>query len=440
MTPAVLLRGLLRAGRTARQDALASWAAMGTPKRATTALLVFMIVAGVVLRTRDIEFPPSFTFDEHFYPPTSQHFLLGIPDLYPMHPPLSMYFGAIGHLLFDYTPLGWRFIYYCFGLQTMVIGYWVARETFQDKRAGWLAAGFMAADGFFLAYCRSALGDQLLTCLILWFMLAVVTARTWRGMLVAAVLLGVAISVKWSAAMAIIPAVAAVFVLRRAPLYTVLCFAVVPFVHAGIWMAGLWVMGHPADVVSFWHVVVKSVRGFVATGKQANPLASPAYTWIYLYHPIVTKLSLHGATTRYTSSAGNPVFWFPASLCAIGLPIATGVAALRASWRRRWFALLGASFVKPALVLALGWAAMLSMWLFALGKHMFFYHYMPSYGFVIVLLAGCAAKLERHWPGVLLGFVVVAIAVAIWFVPVWCEFPLTLVEANRRLIFHSWRP
>jgi dolichyl-phosphate-mannose--protein O-mannosyl transferase len=440
MTAPALIRGLLRAGRAATRNAIAAWVSMSTVKRASTVLLAFMITGGVILRIRGIEFPPRFTFDEPVYAPTAHHYLLGIPDLHSLHPPLSMYLGAIGHLLFGNTPPGWRFTYLCFGLQTMVVGYWLAREMFLDRRAGWLAAAFMAADGFFIAYSRSALADEMLTCLILWVMLAVVTARSWRGMLVAAAILGMAVSVKWSAAMTIIPAVAAVVVLRRAPLYSVLCFAVVPVVHAGIWMAGLWGMGHPAGVGASWNVLVTTYKALLQTGSVSNPLASPWYTWIFLYHPIVTKLSAHGATTRYVSSAGNPVFWFPAGALAIGLPLAAGVMALRARWRLRWRAAFEPSFTKPALVLALAWAAMISMWIVVLGKHMFFYHYMPSYGFAIVLLAGFAARLERRWPAVVLGFVALAVAVAIYFVPVWGELPLTLGEANRRLLFESWRP
>jgi dolichyl-phosphate-mannose--protein O-mannosyl transferase len=259
-------------------------------------------------------------------------------------------------------------------------------------------------------------------------------------MLVAAAILGLAVSVKWSAAMTIIPAVAAVVVLRRAPLYSVLCFGIVPVVHAGIWMAGLRVMGHPAGVVATWNVVVTAYKELLQTGGVSNPLASPWYTWIVLYHPIVTKLSVYGSTTRYVSSAGNPVFWFPASALAIGLPLAAGVMALRARWRLFWRETLEPSFTKPALVLALAWAAMISMWTVVLGKHMFFYHYMPSYGFALILLAGLAARLERRWPGAVLAFVALAAVVAIYFAPVWGELPLTLGEANRRLLFESWRP
>ena len=92
------------------------------------------------------------------------------------------------------------------------------------------------------------------------------------------------------------------------------------------------------------------------------------------------------------------------------------------------------------LVLATGWAALMMLFVVSMGKHSFFYHYMPSYGFAIVLLAGVVAKLERRWPRAVLGFVSLAVLMAIYFTPVWGEFSLTLAEANRRLIFLPWRP
>jgi len=134
------------------------------------------------------------------------------------------------------------------------------------------------------------------------------------------------------------------------------------------------------------------------------------------------------------------VFWFPAFLLVVGLPLARGLTAWRAAWRKYWPRFFEAEFTKAVLVLAIGWAAMLTLFVFSLGKHSFFYHYLPPYAFAIVLLAGVAAKLERRWPRAVLLFVVLSILYAIYFAPAWGEFPLTLKEANRRLIFLPWRP
>ena len=440
MMPATMVRGVADTVRAAWRDATDRWGTMGRPQRVTTLLLAFMIVGGVILRIQGIGFPPRNTFDEQFYGPTSHHFLLGIPDMHDFHPPLGKLLGAIGLLLFGYNSVGWRFMYLCFGLQTMIIAFWLAREIFASRRAGWIAAGFVAADGFFLAYSRTALVDGMLTCFILWSILAVVTARTWRGVAVAAVIVGAATSIKWSAAQTLAPAILAVLLFRRVPWQAIFLFALSPIAHFLIWMLGLRVMGHASNPSALWQVIVTAFISLHATGRYDNPLASPWYSWPALYHPIVVKLSSYGTTSRYASSAGNPVFWFPASLLAIGLPLTRGLATLQPRLRRYWASYFDAPFTKAVLVLATGWAALFMLFAVSMGKHSFFYHYQPSYGFAIVLLAGVTAKLEQRRPRAVLAFVSLALLMAIYFTPVWAEFPLTIEEANRRLIFLPWRP
>ena len=94
---------------------------MNRVERATAVLMAFMIGGGVVLRMQGIGFPPRLTFDEQFYAPTAHHYLVGVPDLHDYHPPLGKLIGAVGLLLFGYNSVGWRFMYLCFALQTMVI-------------------------------------------------------------------------------------------------------------------------------------------------------------------------------------------------------------------------------------------------------------------------------------------------------------------------------
>jgi len=440
MTPSTMVRGAAQTVRAAWRDAVEDWGAMARPQRVTTLLLAFLIVGGTILRVQGIGFPPRNTFDEQFYGPTAHHFLLGVPDLHDFHPPLGKLLGTIGLLLFGYNSVGWRYMYLCFGLQNIIIAFWLAREIFASRRAGWLAAAFVAADGFFIAYSRTALIDGMLTCFVLWSVLAAVTARTWRGVAITAILVGAATSIKWSAAQTVAPAMVALLLFNRVPRRTVFLFALSPMVHLLIWKAGLLLMGHPNSPSDLWTVLVTSFRSLRDTGTWDNPLASSWYSWPALYHPIVVKLSSHGVTSRYASSAGNPMLWFPASLLVMGLPLTRGLASSLPRWRIAWQSYFDDSFTHAILVLATGWLALFMLFAVSMGKHSFFYHYQPSYGFAIVLLAGVTARLERHCPRAVVVFLVLVALMAIYFAPVWGEFPLTLDEANRRLIFLPWRP
>ncbi len=431
---------LREAARVAHQNTLMRWGEMRRAERLTTGLILLMIAAGVVLRIQGIGFPPYFTFDEQFYAPTAHHYLVGTPDLHDFHPPLGKLLGSIGLLLFGYTSVGWRFMYLCFGLQNLVVSYWLGREIFHDRRAGWLTAAFVAADGFFIAYSRCSLTDSMLTCFVLWSMLAAVTARTYRGVIATAILVGAATSIKWSGLMTVIPATVALLVLRHVAWYQIFWFVLTPVVHVLIWFAGLHLMGGDATFKGLYDAVLHCINAQQASSTHLNPLASPWYTWPILYHPIVVKLAYSGIHGYYASSAGNVVFWYPISLMIATLPLVTGVVLIRKKWRDAWKSAIGSDFIVAALLLVLGWYALIAMWTIVLGKHMYFYHYMPSYGFGIVLLGGTMAKLERRLPWVVFGFAALAVAVAIYFVPVWCEFPLTEEEAFRRLLFKPWQP
>jgi dolichyl-phosphate-mannose--protein O-mannosyl transferase len=440
MMPNALFARAQMLGRSTWKDLVTHWNGLSKAEQTTSILLAFMIVGGIVLRIQGIALPFDHTFDEALYVDPAHHYLLGVTDLSDRHPPLSKLLLAVGMLLFGHNPLGWRFMALCFGIQSVFLAYWVASALFENKRAGWMAAAFVAADGFFISYSRTGLPDGILNCLVLWSMLAAITARSWRGLMVAGVLIGAAVSVKWSGLMVGVPALVAVLVLKRARWYALAALAVVPIVHWAIWVIGLKLMGHPSDLKSMGAVMVEFFTMHKGKGHLTNPLASPWYTWPFLYHPIVVKLSTYGLKSRYSSSIGNPLVWFAAGLPVMLLPIAAGMMTLRMRWRKLWDQWFDVKFANVLLILIVGWGALLTPWIMWGGSYAFWYHYMPCYSFAVLLLAGGVARLERRWPRAVLVFVALTLTVAIYFAPVWGEFLLSTNEANRRLIFLPWRP
>lgn len=431
---------------TAAQAWRRSWQSLSRAQRATTLILSTMIVAGVVLRVRGIAFPPRFTFDEHHFVPNARRYLLGEVDDND-HPPLGKLLIAVGILLFGDNPIGWRAASLIFGLQSLVIAAALARALFANPRAGWFAAAFFAGDGFFLAYSRTALLDGGLTCLILWSLLAAVTAQSWRGVLLCALLVGLAASIKWSGGMAAVPAVAAIFILRRAPRRSLLLFAAAPILHLALWLATFPLSGRPADPRALFTLMHELLRRHIEIGHSQNPLASPWYTWPVLYHPIVVKLADHGLGRRYASSVGNPLLFFSSTLVILATLQAGIVAVVRArkAGVRVSTILLGyLAFLPPvvraALLLTVGWLALLAPWIVGRGSYTFMYHYLPSYGFALTLLAGAVAHLEQRFPRGVLLYVSAALAIGIFFAPVWAELPLAESVANHRLMFVPWQP
>jgi dolichyl-phosphate-mannose--protein O-mannosyl transferase len=69
----------------------------------------------------------------------------------------------------------------------------------------------------------------------------------------------------------------------------------------------------------------------------------------------------------------------------------------------------------------------------------YWYHYLTSWGFTLLLLAGVTARLDRRYAKPVLIFVVLVLAVFVYFAPIWAEIPLSVSASHRRLIFPLWR-
>lgn len=436
MNAAELLGSARGLARSAWKAVVAWGPRMSNP--VTSILVAVMVVGGVVLRIRNVGHPFHHGFDEEQYTDAAQKILLGMKDLECCHPPGSKLLFGVGILLAGNNPMGWRYTPLVFGLQAIVVVFLMANSLFEDRRAGWLAAAFMAADGFFLAYSRAGLGDMILACLVLWSMLAAVTARGWPGVLTCALLIGAAASIKWVGLFIGLPAVMAILLLRRAPWYTIFSFAIVPFVHYVVWVIGLQTMGLPSDLMTVIDEVRKRANTHLGFTHFSNPLESAWYTWLVMYHPLIIKSAQVGTKIRLASSVGNPLLWFSAEACLAAFPIIGGAVALRARWRERWERWFDVRATKALAILAASWLSMLLLWMS--GKiSTYWYHYLYAWGFGLTFLAGVVALLDRRYPKAALIFVLLVLAISIFFVPVWAEMSLSVRAAHWRLPFPLWQ-
>jgi len=430
-----------RIGTLARSGwkAAAAWGPR-TSHPATGYLLLLMIIGGVILRIQNVGYPFHYGFDENQYVGAAHQFLVCLPDTGECcHPPLSKLLIGVGMVWFGNNPMGWRYVPLCFGLQNIVLVFLIASSLFADRRAGWLAAAFMAVDGFYISYSRAALPDMILAGFVLWSMLAAVSARGWGGVLACAVLVGLAASVKWVGVLVILPACFALVMLRRVPWYTMVSFVVVPFVHLAIWMIGLKLIGHPNDPMSVLAEIGARAKLHLGFPHHTNPAESAWYTWLVLSHPLVIKSTYSGATARLASSVGNPLLWLTADACLLLLPVAGAAWALRMRrWRERWSHFFDARSSKALAILGVSWLSMMSLWLS--GRIVtYWYHYLTPWGLSITLVAGVFARLDRRFPRGVLFFVILVLVISAYLAPVWAELPISVAAAHRRLLFPSWR-
>jgi dolichyl-phosphate-mannose-protein mannosyltransferase len=419
-----------------------AWAAMPAPQKWVTVFLSVMITGGVILRIQGVPWPNWFTFDEEPFVKNAHSYALSIADNND-HPPFGKLLISVGMLLFGYNSSGWRFIPLVFGLQSVCLAYWFARTLFQDKRAGWMAAAFMAADGFFISYSRSGLLDGMMISFMLWAMVAALGARTWKGVLVSGILIGCSTSVKWSGAMTAVPAAVGILMMRRVSIFSVLWLGVIPIVHTLIWMGALRITGKPSDPVSTWKVIIGLYKHHLDLGHYKNELSSPWYGWPILMHPIVIKLSTSGLRSRYSSSVGNLLLWSTTTLLVVAIPITTAVLVIRTRFKCYWLKMFGSHTTRGILLMLLGWFSFMAPWLATRstrGNYTFSHYYLPCYAFLLVMLAGMASHLERKHGKVIACYIGLALAISIFYAPVWGEFSMSPTAANLRLWFKTWRP
>jgi dolichyl-phosphate-mannose-protein mannosyltransferase len=430
-----------RVGRAARSggNALLAWSPRMTHPL-TGVLLVLMVLGGIVLRIQNVGYPFHWGFDEEQMVSAARQFLICLPATGECcHPPLGKLLVAVGILLFGDNPMGWRFMALCLGVQSIVLVFFLASSLFKDLRAGWLAAAFMAADGFCLAFSRDAFPEGMMSCLVLWSMLAAVTARGWGGVLACAVLVGLAGSIKWSGLVVGLPACVAILMLKRARWYSLIAFAAVPIVHWAIWMIGLALIGQPYDPVSVWEEMQRRKSLHLGFPHGANPSESAWYTWFLMVHPLVLKSAHSGSTARLASSVANPLLLFTADGILALLPLAGAAWVLRlGKWRERWSRLFDTHSNKALLILWVAWLSMLLLWIS--GRIVeYWYHYLTPWGLALPLVAGVFARLDRRFPKTVLVFVLLVLAFFIYLAPVWAEIPISSDAVRYRLIFPMWR-
>jgi dolichyl-phosphate-mannose--protein O-mannosyl transferase len=127
----------------------------------------------------------------------------------------------------------------------------------------------------------------------------------------------------------------------------------------------------------------------------------------------------------------------------VALPLCTLYFAARSRLKKFWFNYFGRNLTKAALLMAIGWYANILPWVATSntrGKYTFSHYYLPCYAFGLIMLAGVASYIERKRPSWIAGFVGVALAISIYYAPVWGEFAMSSAAANHRFFIASWRP
>lgn len=396
---------------------------------------VGLVVLGVFLRMNDLGFPRELTWDEHHFVLNARNYLQHVHD-WNDHPPLGKLLIVCGMFLYGDTSVGWRLAPMVFGLASIVAAYRIATLVYRDRRAGWIAAAFVAGDGFLIAYSRTALLDGMLTFLCLAAALAALGARSWRGMALAGALVGCAANVKLSGAFLLLP-IGVLCLFLRQKVRAVLALAVAPVVYTVFFTYGLYLSHEPHGVGDALRATDGIVAHHAALTSFAHPLTSHWYTWFLPTRPVPLRYDVvHAGVVRAMTSLGNPLLWWTCDIALLGGLALSARAALRFARKKSLRVFVGRLTRANMLLLAFG-VTLLLPWVVG-NRDSYIYHYLPTYAFIIIIVGGDVSFFYRRHRLRALAFVLAVALVSVYYAPVWGQLPISASGYRARLFLKMW--
>jgi dolichyl-phosphate-mannose--protein O-mannosyl transferase len=445
--------------------------------RLDTVLLVAVTGLAATVRFLGLAEPNALVFDELFYAQNSCLLVAG-PEVCGIsepqsnaHPPLGQWLIAAGIAVLGYDSFGWRATAALAGVLTVALTYVLVRRVLRGTEprsaavGATVAAGLLAIDVLHLVLSRVAMLDVFLGLFVVGAFVAAtldlqseprdaggrlrrfLLGRPWR--LVAGVLVGCAVAVKWSGAYSALgvvllvvawevvqrrgeppdrpgwgPAFAAAF--RAEWLRTVVLLGIVPVLvylatYVGVaegaliaapWREGSWFY----DVA---HHQLAMAR-FHAGLEGHHPYESPSWSWFLLKRPVAFWFE-GGETYRHILALGNPLAWWPA-LAILGW--------LGVSWLRDHRD-LGTS------VVLVGFLSAYLPWL-VLGfarSQVFLWYVLPALPFLYAAVGIAAARWRGWGRAVLVGVLAAAVAGFLFFWPIATGQPLSPDDWRLRMWF-----
>jgi dolichyl-phosphate-mannose-protein mannosyltransferase len=399
--------------------------------RSVMALAAVTVLVGLWGRVWRLGFPGQRIWDEIYFPVMARKFLEGVYQ-FDLHPPLGKFVIALGIVLFGDTPIGWRIMPLLFGVALVPLGAALGWYLMRERVAALLLAAFVAGETFLIAYSRIGIMDLILLFFTLATLLAALLVERRGQVLWVAVLLGLAISVKWAVFMVAVPVgyllwrkglfkpfVASLWV--SAVIYIVIVyFGALIAVTTNPWQAWQWTWT--------WHLQAFEK----VTAAIPNPWSSPWWSWPLMLRTI--RLSSLFATAagdlQVIAAIGNPVLWYGSTLAVVaGL-----VEAARRLVARKPIA------DDPLVPILLGYVFLLLPWI--PGTRLpYIYNYLPSYAFALMALVYWLVRIwgRRPWgPWVVVAFTALALASTLFFIPLAAGLPIASEALERRIWLDSW--
>lgn len=392
----------------------------------------------------------SMYFDEIYHARTGYEFLHQLPVYETTHPPLGKDLIALGIAMFGMTAFGWRFFGTLCGVFMMPVLYLLVRRLSANKKIATFAAVLLSLDFMRYSQSRIATIDSYVVLFILlsayfmvWYFQSVLQKGVTGSILPMAlcgIAFGLGVASKWTglyagAGLAIV--YFAVLYLRYLQKPThfkkefawaigggVVFFVIVPFVIYIFSYLPYFIREPDFDLQKWWQCQVTMFE-YHSKLQSTHPYQSMWFSWPFNYRPVWYYYQQTNETYASISGMMNPIVCWLSTL-AVGYTIVQAVRK-KASIHQ--------------ILLLIFFAAQLLPWVLVT-RCTFLYHYFPSMGFAIAMLALAVQQIskgnQKLQDRICIGIVVVAAILFVWFFPAISGFPVGKEWAMSMKWLPSW--
>jgi dolichyl-phosphate-mannose--protein O-mannosyl transferase len=360
------------------------WKSASLTEKLLFVVVFLAIFIGIFARSYHLSLPSDKIFDEVYFSDFARQLLNG-KLAFDVHPPMGKYFIALGISLFGDTAFGWRIIPMLFGIISIPLFGWLAyllRRTYStfypEKQAAWITpAAIMAVialEPILIIYSRVSLMDGILLFMIFLVFGVSLWARRFADLLLLSFLLGVAVGIKWIALGVIAPVVYIMW-RRKMLLEFILSVPVAVITYGAIVFSGQIYSdaANPWIGMIQWH---RQAWDYHAELTAGHPWGSPWWSWPLMMRPLLMSNPLLPAgESEIMLAIGNPILWW-GSAVAVYASLVYLVVKLGKKQN---------ILDHPLMPLLMGYFAFWLPWA-PIKRVLFIYHYLPAYGFAILMV------------------------------------------------------
>ncbi len=393
------------------------------------------------IRLWRLSLPTGYIFDEVYYAKNANSLLSSAVELdaqgqaeFVVHPPFGKWLIAIGIRLFGNEEFGWRFASAIFGTLSILLIYLIVKKLFNSEFLSITAALLMAFDGLNLVMSRVALLDIFLMFFILLSIYFLITNNLWLS----GSAIGLAISIKWSAAFLIPLVILFVVIYNKVTfrnLYKVVSqFTLLPIsIYFASWSGWIfssqgWARQSESNVfASLWNYHLQILDFHQGLDDKHAYQANP-WSWLVLGRP---------TSFYYESPSDCGAEKCAQEILAIGTPLLWWISIFAVAIT---FGFLVTKLERAAAIILLGFAGTYLPWFFIQSRTTFYFYSISILPFLILALIYCFNQLLNiaNYKKYIISFVILVAINFIYFLPIYLGISIPYSQWLSRMWFESW--